>query len=682
MAQWRSLALTALCCLTIPLLAQPGDEKKGDKGGHFPAPPRGFDARRDGIARGKLETVEYDSTTVGVKRKARVYTPPGYAKDNKYPVLYLLHGIGGDENEWARGGAVNVILDNLYAEKKVVPMIVVMPNGRASKDLTARDPIPRQSPAFAAFEKDLLTDLIPFIAKTYPVKADRESRAIAGLSMGGGQALNFGLGNLDTFAWVGGFSSAPNTKRPADLIKDPAEAAKKLRLLYVACGDQDRLFRISQGVHAMLDEKKVPHVYRVIPGGGHNFRVWRSDLYHFVQLIFREPGQDKKAPQKKPGQPLPAEKADESKPGPASAASPGEDFKPAPSNQPGRQYPQVNSERRVRFRIVAPQAQSVRVPEWGGVPLTKGKDGAWVGTTRPLDEGFHYYRINIDGADVPDPGSKFFYGAGRWGSAVEVPAHDEEFYAVKNVPHGQLRENLYFSKTTNRTRRCFVYTPPDYDKNTEKRYPVLYLQHGAGEDETGWGSQGRANLIMDNLIAAGKAKPMIVVMDNGGGIGPRPAGPPTRGGAGRPPSRPRFDFSAFAKIMTKELIPYIDSNYRTVADQPNRAMAGLSMGGAQTRQITLAHLDKFSHIGMFSGGSIAADAPALANPAAFQKKVKLVFVSYGSKENTATAKANHAALERLGIKSIYYESPDTAHEWQTWRRSLYQFAPLLFRENK
>jgi enterochelin esterase-like enzyme len=254
----------------------------------IPAPPKDFDKNRDGIERGKLETVEYDSKTVGIKRKATVYTPPGYTKEKTYPVLYLLHGIGGDENEWRRGGAPNVILDNLYADKKAVPMIVVMPNGRASKELTARDPIPKQSPAFAAFEKDLLDDLIPFIEKTYPAKADRESRALAGLSMGGGQALNFGLGHLDTFAWVGGFSSAPNTKRPADLIKDPAEAAKKLRLLYVACGDKDGLFRISEGVHKMLDEKKVPHVYRVIPGGAHDFKVWKSDLYTFAQLIFRD----------------------------------------------------------------------------------------------------------------------------------------------------------------------------------------------------------------------------------------------------------------------------------------------------------------------------------------------------------------------------------------------------------
>jgi len=287
MTRSKAWALTALGCLMATAFMHQASGMEDEKKEKFPTPPGGFDTRRDGIPHGKVETVEYDSTTVGVKRKARVYTPPGYSRDKKFPVLYLLHGIGGDENEWLRGGATDVILDNLIADQKAVPMIVVMPNGRASKDLGPRDPIPKQSPAFAAFEKDLLTDLIPFIEAKYSVHADRESRAIAGLSMGGGQALNFGLGNLDKFAWVGGFSSAPNTKRPAELIKDPEAAAKKLKLLYVSCGDRDGLLRISEGVHAMLEEKKLPHVWRVIPGGGHDFRVWKSDLYHYAQLIFR-----------------------------------------------------------------------------------------------------------------------------------------------------------------------------------------------------------------------------------------------------------------------------------------------------------------------------------------------------------------------------------------------------------
>lgn len=254
----------------------------------FAAPPAGYDQKREGIEHGNLETIEYESTTVGMTRKARVYTPPGYSKDQKYPVLYLLHGIGGDENEWARHGAPEIILDNLYADKKAVPMIVVLPNGRAAKDVTARDPIPKQVPGFAAFENDLLKDLIPHIEKHYSVKTDRESRALAGLSMGGGQSLNFGLGNLETFAWVGGFSSAPNTKPAKELIKDPEAAAKQLKLLYVACGDKDGLFRISEGVHEMLVEKKIPHRYNVIVGGKHDFQVWKSDLYQFAQLVFQK----------------------------------------------------------------------------------------------------------------------------------------------------------------------------------------------------------------------------------------------------------------------------------------------------------------------------------------------------------------------------------------------------------
>lgn len=283
MIRSMSVAVAVFAYLLTAVAAQQDDGKKAEK---YPTPPKGFDTRRDGTARGKLETVEYESSTVGAKRKAQVYTPPGFSKDTKYPVLYLLHGIGGDEREWTRGGAADAVLDNLYADQKAVPMIVVLPNGRASKDLTPRDPIPKQSPAFAAFEKDLLTDLIPFIEKTYPVKADRESRAIAGLSMGGGQSLNFGLAHLDTFAWVGGFSSAPNTKRADDLVKDPAAAAKKLKLLWVSCGDKDRLMGISRGFHEALDGMKVPHVWQV-DSGGHDFRVWKADLYHFAPLLFR-----------------------------------------------------------------------------------------------------------------------------------------------------------------------------------------------------------------------------------------------------------------------------------------------------------------------------------------------------------------------------------------------------------
>jgi enterochelin esterase-like enzyme len=281
------LSIAALIYVAAQVFAQPNEDQSDEPSEQLAAPPRGFDTRRDGVERGKLESVEYDSTTVGVKRNTLVYTPPGYSKDKKYPVLYLLHGIGGNEREWTRGGAADAILDNLYADKQAVPMIVVMPNGRASKDLTARDSIPRQSPAFAAFEKDLLDDLIPFIEKNYSVKPDRESRALAGLSMGGGQSLNFGLSHLETFAWVGGFSSAPNTKKADELLKDPAGAAKQLKLLWISCGDRDGLMRISRGFHEALAEKEVPHRWHIHPRGGHDFTVWKADLYHFAPLLFR-----------------------------------------------------------------------------------------------------------------------------------------------------------------------------------------------------------------------------------------------------------------------------------------------------------------------------------------------------------------------------------------------------------
>jgi len=252
------------------------------------AAPKGFDVRREGIDRGKVETVEYDSKSVGVKRKMVVYTPPGYSKDGKYPVLYLLHGIGDDETGWRQKGSADVILDNLYADKKLLPMIVVMPNGRASAEPPPANPF-QGNPfkAYAAFEDDLLKDVIPYIESHYSVQADREHRAVAGLSMGGGQSLNFGLTHLEAFAWVGGFSSAPNTRKAADLIANPADAANKLRLLWVSCGDRDRLMNISEPFHAALDEMKVPHVWHV-DSGGHEWPVWKNDLYLLSQLLFRD----------------------------------------------------------------------------------------------------------------------------------------------------------------------------------------------------------------------------------------------------------------------------------------------------------------------------------------------------------------------------------------------------------
>ncbi len=273
-------------------LAQPGKREFGspivlnpDDVAAFPDPPAGIVAKRDDIPRGRLEMIEYDSKTVGTKRKMQVYTPPGYSKEKKYPVLYLLHGIGGDETEWQRFATPNVLLDNLLADGKVVPMIVVMPNGRAQKNDRAQGNVYSTAPAFAAFEQDLLKDVIPTIEARYSVQADREHRALAGLSMGGGQSLNFGLGHLETFAWVGGFSAAPNTRPAKELVPDPAAAKAKLKLLWLSCGNKDGLIRISQGVHTYLKEKDVPHIWHV-DGNAHDPTHWKNSLYYFSQRIF------------------------------------------------------------------------------------------------------------------------------------------------------------------------------------------------------------------------------------------------------------------------------------------------------------------------------------------------------------------------------------------------------------
>ena len=360
-----------------------------------------------------------------------------------------------------------------------------------------------------------------------------------------------------------------------------------------------------------------------------------------------------------------------------------EDFKISETTQQGKKFPQVNSEGRVRVQIAAPQANLVQL-DLGGkkYDLVKDDKGVWTGESAPQDEGFHYYQLNIDGASVPDPGSMYFYGASRWGSGIEVPAKDQDFYALKNVPHGEVREQIYFSKSTNTSRRAFVYTPPGYNKDN-KRYPVLYLQHGSGENETGWSSQGHANLIMDNLLAEGKAKPFIIVMDNGTWV---PSSQPNSAPADRSKGNfpPTGWADAFGKTLLNEIIPMIDSNYRTLADPSHRAMAGLSMGGMQTRVITLANPNVFSQVGMFSGGSISLED--LKTAPGFKEKNKLLFVSYGGRELEnrregmgGDPKVNTQSLKEAGMNTHFYVSPLTAHEWQSWRRSLHEFAQQLFK---
>ena len=371
--------------------------------------------------------------------------------------------------------------------------------------------------------------------------------------------------------------------------------------------------------------------------------------------------------------------------------------KPPVTNVRGAQYPRIAADLRVTFRVKAPGAQKVEFDLGKRYAAEKGEDGVWTATSEPQAPGFHYYWLVIDGVQVNDPASESFYGVGKQSSGIEIPEQDVDYYLPKDVPHGEVRERWYKSKTTEAWRRIFVYVPPDYDTQREARYPVLYLQHGGGEDERGWPVQGRVSFIMDNLIAEGKAKPMLVVMEQGYARKPGepevPLRPPVAPGEKAvPPDFSRM-FSALDEVFTSDLIPMIDATYRTLADREHRAMAGLSMGGMQTFNITLNHLDTFAYIGGFSGAGggfgggtfdpKTAHHGVMADAEAFNSKVRLVWLGIGTAEQKRmydSVKGYHDALTAAGIRHTYYESPGTAHEWLTWRRCLHEFAPLLFTE--
>jgi len=616
-----------------------------------PASP-GFDVVRENIGHGRVDTINYSSKTVGTVRRALIYTPPGYSKRKKYPVLYLLHGIGGDEKEWLNGGHPEVILDNLYADSKIEPMIVVMPNGRAMKDDRAVGNIfdSARVQAFATFEKDLLNDLIPYIEKNFSVVKDRENRAIAGLSMGGGQSLNFGLGNLDQFAWIGGFSSAPNTKPAAQLIPDPEETKRKLKLLWISCGASDNLILFSKRTHDYLVKNNIPHIYYIEPGV-HDFKVWKNGLYMFSQLIF-------KAVDTSTFSKYPVVGA------------------PASSNVRSAQYPQILTDHRVIFRVKAPDAQRLQIDLGKKYDMMKDTGGYWQVTTDSIGEGFHYYSLLVDGVAVADPSSESFYGMGRMASGIEIPSAGGGYYAMRNVPHGDIRIKKYFSTVTNSWRQFYIYTPPEYDVNIMDKYPVLYILHGGGEDERGWAIQGKTDIILDNLIADKKARPMLVVMMDGnvssGGLA----------GFGEQ------SLKKFEDELKNAVIPFIEKNYRSETDAGNRALAGLSLGGLQTLYAGIRNTNMFSYLGVFSSGWFA-NQPALSDPQyAFMKEnatsinnnLKSFWIAMGGQEDIAynNCKIMLGKFDEIGVEYTYSEYPG-GHTWPVWRNNLYNFAQVLFK---
>ncbi|MFZ1291010.1 MAG: alpha/beta hydrolase-fold protein [Melioribacteraceae bacterium] len=612
--------------------------------------PHGFDVYKENIDHGKIDTVFYESKTVGTKRKAIIYTPPGYSKEKKYPVFYLLHGIGGDEKEWLNGAQPQIILDNLYAANKIESMIVVMPNGRAMKDDRAIGNIfdSVKVAAFANFEKDLLNDLIPFIEKTFPVFTDRGNRAIAGLSMGGGQSLNFGLGNLDKFAWVGGFSSAPNTKKPEELFSNPEEAKKILKLLWISCGDNDGLIPFSTRTHEYARDNEIQHIFYVEPGV-HDFKVWKNSLYMFSKLIFKQVDYSKFSEYSPLGI-------------------------PASTNVRRAKYPQILPDNRVIFQVKAPEAKKVQLDLGKKYDMVKDTSGIWEITTDTISEGFHYYSLLIDGVAVCDPASETFYGMGRMAAGIEIPHKNDFYYKLKDVPHGDIRIKKYYSYVLNKWRQFYIYTPPGYDQNVNEEYPVLYILHGGGEDERGWATQGKTDLILDNLITEKKAKPMIVVMPDGN-IEASMFGDQT--------------LKIFEAELKKSIIPFVEKNYRVKTDSKNRALVGLSMGGIQTLYVGVNNTELFSYLGVFSSGWIQPMQKDLANSQydfmknnseKINNNLKLFWISMGGKEDIAfnNCQLMLQKFDEMKIKYQYSEYPG-GHTWPVWRHDLFRIAPLLFK---
>jgi len=529
------------------------DAKPAEQSPKFAAAPQGFDAKRENIERGKIEAVEYESTSGGGKRKMVIYTPPGYSKESAYPVLYLLHGIGDDETAWWQKGAADAILDNLAGDKKIVPMIVVMPNGRAAAASKSQSDAPGGSPggrggrgnqmgAFATFDVDLVKEIVPYVESHYSVKADREHRALAGLSMGGGQTLNFGLTNLDTFAYLAAFSSAPNTKPAAELVLDPDSLGKKLKLFWISCGDRDGLMRVSDGFHKFLLEKNVAHLFH-IDSGAHAWPVWKNDLYLVSQMLFKDASR-------------------------GTAADNSAELAPAP----------------------------------------KGFD------------------------------------AGR-----------------ENSERGKVELVEYDSKTVAGKRKMQIYTPAGY--STESKFPVLYLLHGAGDDETGWQIKGSANIILDNLLTDKKIVPMLVVMPNGFA---------SATGISRN--------EAFEGDLLHDIIPYVESHYSVKTDRQARALAGLSMGGGQALRIGLGHPDAFAYLGGFSS-AVGRQGNLVSDPERIAKKLRVFWLSCGDADRLLDSnKAFHATLEEMKVPHIWHVDSG-AHTWPVWKNDLYLLSQLLFRED-
>jgi len=620
------------------------------KNGHFldasmvevPGNPPRFDEIR-AVPHGALGIRTYNSTPLHIVRHLYVYTPPQYDTEpnRRFPVLYLKHGSGDSEENWSDTGRAGVILDNLIAEHKAEPMMIVMPNGDIDNVITGGS-TPR---GLELTDQELITDIIPLIETNYRVAPGRENRAITGLSMGGGQAFTTGLKHPDLFAWVGEFSSGLISDadfRIEKTLPGGYEAASKLRLLYMSCGTEDPRIPGQLDLIDDLKAHKINPVWFPTPGA-HEWKVWRHSLADFAPRLFREP--------------VPV----------------------APANL---KSPEVLSDHRVTFRIFAPQAHEVTVAgDWipqgrgTGGRLSKDASGVWSLTVGPLIPDFYSYSFNVDGVRTIDPKNAMIkQGETSLDNMFLVDGEEAAFETNHPVPHGQIHIDWYQSNVLDKERSMHVYTPPGYEASKEK-LPVFYLLHGGGDEDSGWSTIGRAGFILDNLIAAKKAKPMIIVMPNGSM--PRPNFTP---GAPQTPEMQQAQRAAQQKFVDEligNVMPAVEKNYRVLANRENRAIAGLSMGAGQTVSVISKHLDKFAWIGIWSGGG---NNPFTEPADKVNKRIKLLWIAAGKNDTLAGPGTKRLAesLDAAGVKHEYHES-EGGHTWINWRHYLNDYSQLLFR---
>lgn len=616
--------------------------------------PQYFDPKEN-VPHGSLTTHYYYSDVTKGLREMIVYTPANYDPSKKYPVLYLMAGSGDTQQTWIQEGSINFILDNVIAEGKAREMIVAMPHS----NILRRNHPQHTELAFPMIEQEFIDNIIPFVEDHYSVIKDRHARAICGLSMGGRMAQYVGFRHLDLFSNFGLLSSAiDDSETPA--ILEPG-FNDKVDYLFVGAGTYETNERARhQVMHDNWVKRGIVHDYWVGGEGAHSMITWKPIMYyHFLPNLFK-----KNFPENRPRAAAPAFPAES---------------KAMVTNISATSYPRLMPDNSVIFGLYAPQARKVQVDCGGRYDMVCDDNGFWTVRTKPMIEGFHYYRLSIDGVMVSDPASESFYGCSLMCSAIDIPEKGCEYMEPQNVPHGETNYLWYYSEFTKSWRPICIYTPPSYNKG-KKKYPVVYIQHGGGEDHRGWVEQGRTGTILDNMIAAGEAEEMIVVSSNSN-VG--------RSGGGSAYSVEGM--APFREELIDNIIPFVDSHYRTKADRKNRAMCGLSMGGGQSFMIGLNELDTFGSVatfstGMFGGINGAADVDLdalvpglLSKSAEYNNLLDVYFMTCGEQDprieyTKAVVKKMHAA--GLEVDEAYYPGD---HEWQVWRKSFHDFAKKLFK---